>query len=80
VEFTLGNKSSNRSFPTIRNTKPHGEWNHYYLRAVAGEVRLWVNGIELNRGYNSSPAEGYLALESEGALVEFRNLRIRELP
>jgi hypothetical protein len=80
VEFTLGNKTSNRSFPTIRNTKPHGEWNHYYLRAVAGEVRLWVNGIELNRGYNSSPAEGYLALESEGALVEFRNLRIRELP
>ena len=22
------------------------EWNHYYIRAINGEVRLWVNGQE----------------------------------
>lgn len=78
--FVLGNPTSSRSFPSVRNTKPHGQWNHYHIRAVDGEVRLWVNGVELNRGYHCEPAEGYLALESEGALVEYRNLRIRELP
>ena len=78
--WTAGNPQSSRSFPTKRVTKPHGEWNHYYVRAVNGEVRLWVNGEELNGGNECKPSEGYLALESEGALVEYRNLRIRELP
>jgi len=78
--FRVGSKTSSRSFPTKRNTKPHGECNHYYVRAVNAEVRLWVNGEEINGGRQCSPSEGYLALESEGALVEYRNLRIRELP
>ena len=39
-----------------------------------------VNGEEVNGGARCTPAQGYLALEAEGAKVEFRNLRIRELP
>ena len=78
--YSVGHPKSQRSFPTQRLTLPHGEWNHYYIRAINGEVRLWVNGEEVNGGTGCSPAKGYLALESEGARVEFRNLRIRELP
>ena len=78
--YTVGNPDSARSFPTRRLTLPAGEWNHYYVRAINGEVRLWVNGAEVNGGTQCSPAEGYLALEAEGSLVEYRNLRIRELP
>jgi hypothetical protein len=78
--FTVGNPKSSRSFPTMRLTKPAGEWNHYYVRAINGEVRLWVNGREVTGGKDCAPATGYLALESEGAKVQFRNLRIRELP
>lgn len=69
-----------RSFPTKRLVKPAGEWNHYYVRAINGEVRLWVNGEEVSGGHDCQPATGYLCLESEGAPVEFRGLRIRELP
>lgn len=69
-----------RSFPTAENTKPHGNWNHYYIRAINGEVRLWVNGKEVSGGRNASPSTGYLCLESEGSPIQFRNLRIRELP
>jgi len=69
-----------RSFPTKDLSKGVGEWNHYYVRAVNGEVRLWVNGEEVSGGTDCVPATGYLALESEGSPVEFRNLRIRELP
>ena len=78
--FKVGNPKSSRSFPTMRLTKPAGEWNHYYVRAINGEVRLWVNGREVTGGHDCSPATGYLALESEGAKVQFRNLRVRELP
>lgn len=69
-----------RSFPTQETTRDTGEWNHYYIRAINGEVRLWVNGVEVSGGNQCSPATGYLALESEGSPIDFRNLRIRELP
>jgi hypothetical protein len=69
-----------RSFPSKETTKGTNEWNHYYVRAVDGEVRLWVNGEEVSGGDGISPAFGFLCLESEGAPVEFRNLRLRRLP
>jgi len=70
----------NRSFPSKNLTKGVGEWNHYYIRAINGEVRLWVNGEEVSGGTDCHPRTGYLCLESEGAPVEFRNLRVRTLP
>jgi hypothetical protein len=69
-----------RSFPRKNLSNGFGEWNHYYVRAINGEVRLWVNGEEVSGGTNCEPRTGYLCLESEGAPVEFKNLRIRELP
>jgi hypothetical protein len=79
-EWTVGNAKSTRCFPTRRLVRKAGEWNHYYIRAVNGEVRLWVNGEEVSGGTRCTPASGYLALEAEGARIEFRNLRLRELP
>lgn len=69
-----------RSFPTARHSRGTPEWNHYYIRAIDGEVRLWVNGHEVSGGSGCTPPTGFLCLESEGAPVEFRRLRIRELP
>lgn len=72
--------NGSRSFPRKNLSRGHGEWNHYYVRGINGEIRLWVNGEEVSGGANSRPATGYLCLEAEGAPIEFRNLRIRELP
>jgi hypothetical protein len=69
-----------RSFPSKNLSRGTPEWNHYYVRAINGEVRLWVNGEEVSGGTGCEPRTGFLCLESEGAPVEFRNLRIRELP
>ena len=69
-----------RSFPRKNLSKGVGQWNHYYVRAINGEIRLWVNGEEVSGGTAIDPANGYLCLESEGAPVEFRELRIREVP
>jgi len=72
--------NGSRSFPSKRLTKGVDEWNHYYIRAINGEVRLWVNGEEVSGGTNCDPAEGYLCLESEGSPIEFKNMRLRLLP
>ena len=69
-----------RSFPRKNLSKGVGQWNHYYVRAINGEIRLWVNGEEVSGGTECRPSEGFLCLESEGAPIEFRHLRIRELP
>ena len=69
-----------RSFPSENRSKGVGQWNHYYVRAINGEVRLWVNGKEVSGGTDCSPRTGFLCLESEGSPIEFRGLRIRPLP
>jgi len=69
-----------RSFPRKKLSKGINEWNHYYVRAINGEIRLWVNGEEVSGGSNCDPKSGYLCLESEGSPVEFKEIRIRELP
>ena len=68
-----------RSFPSKRLSKPSPEWNHYHISAIDGVVRLSVNGEEVSGGKECKPAHGYLVLESEGAPIEFRGLRIKEL-
>lgn len=69
-----------RAFPRKNLSRGVGEWNHYYVRCINGEVRLWVNGEEVSGGHECKPSTGFLCLESEGAPIEFKNLRIRELP
>jgi hypothetical protein len=78
--FAPTSPNGKRSFPSKRLSKGVNEWNHYYIRAINGEIRLWVNGDEVSGGTGCEPRSGFLCLESEGAPVEFRAVRIRELP
>lgn len=78
--FPPTSANGSRSFPRKNTTKGFGEWNHYYIRAINGEVRLWVNGEEVSGGNEITPRSGYLCLESEGSPIQFRNIFVRELP
>ncbi len=69
-----------RSFPRKRLSLSFNEWNHYYIRCINGEIRLWVNGEEVSGGTECEPRTGHLCLESEGAPIDFKCVRIRELP
>lgn len=75
-----GRISGKRSFPSEERSKSSPEWNHYRVVCQDGTVRLSVNGKEVTVGKDCIYRKGYLALESEGSPVEFRNLRIKELP
>jgi hypothetical protein len=48
--------------------------------AVDGVIKLSVNGKFVNGISRASVRKGYLCLESEGAEIHFRNIRILELP
>jgi hypothetical protein len=78
--FPPTSPNGSRSFPRKHLSLGFGHWNHYYMRCLNGEIRLWVNGEEVSGGSGCEPRSGYLCLESEGAPIEFRHLRIRELP
>jgi hypothetical protein len=71
--------NGSRSFPRKDLSHGAGEWNHYYVRAINGELRLWVNGEEVSGGNGAEPRTGYLCLEAEGSPVEFKNIRVREV-
>lgn len=78
--FAPAAPNGSRSFPTRETTRPAGEWNQYYIRCINGEVRLWVNGVEVSGGTECTPAKGPIAFEAEGAPVHYREMWIRELP
>jgi hypothetical protein len=69
-----------RSFPSARHGKGSPEWNHYRIECNDGTLWLWVNGHKVSGGENCTWRKGYIALESEGSPVEFKNLQIKELP
>src|SRR5438445_292463 len=75
--FAPTSPDGRRSFPSKNLSKGFGEWNHYYVRCINGEIRLWVNGEEVSGGNNIEPASGYLCLESEGAPIDFKEIRVR---
>ena len=69
-----------RSFPRESRSKGSPEWNHYRIVATNGVLRLSVNGAEVSGGIDCTWRRGFIALESEGGVVDWRNLRVRELP
>jgi len=51
-----------------------GEWNQYDIRVKGDSVSIYVNDVLQNIATGTNYTEGYIALQSEGAPVEFRNV------
>ena len=72
--------TSNRSNSLENRCFGRGIWNTYTVVAVDGVIKLSVNGKFVNGISQSSQKKGYICLESEGAEIHFRNIKIIELP
>ncbi len=59
--------------------KPHGEWNVLELVTQGNNVKQYVNGKLANEGTDPSPTAGKILLQSEGAEVFFRNIKLYPL-
>lgn len=69
-----------RSKSVENRCKGKGEWNTYDVVCVDGTIKLSVNGKFVNGIRESTQRKGYMCLESEGAEIHFRNLKVIELP
>lgn len=65
---------------THGNEKPLGEWNHYKISVDHGTVTLEVNGQVLNQATDVLETAGKICLQSEGAEIHFRDIRITPVP
>ncbi len=72
--------SGSRSMPAEFRAKKTGEWNYIRITCVDGTIQQEMNGAVVSAGFRASPKKGYLCIESEGGPVEYRNMRIHELP
>jgi hypothetical protein len=80
LKITPDNPRGERSMSTEMRCKGKGEWNVYDVVAVDGVVKMSINGKFVNGVSKATQRKGYLCLESEGAEIHFRNIKILELP
>ncbi|WP_319481046.1 DUF1080 domain-containing protein [uncultured Draconibacterium sp.] len=59
---------------TDDSEKPLGEWNNMVIECVADTIKVWVNDDLVNHGYNCTVTKGQIAVQAEGAEVEFKKI------
>jgi hypothetical protein len=76
TEPTQGNRVQNT---TDGSERPIGEWNALVVECRGSDVKVWMNGDFVNDGVECSASKGQIALQSEGAEVEFRKIVMEKL-
>ena len=61
---------------TDGSEKPLGDWNTMVIECLGDQVKVWVNGDLVNHGTDCTAKKGQIALQAEGAEVEFRKLQL----
>jgi hypothetical protein len=61
---------------TDGSENPVGEWNTMIIEVLGNAVKVWVNGDLVNHGYDATADKGQIALQAEGAEVEFRKVQL----
>lgn len=64
---------------TEDSENPVGEWNSMVIECRGNTIKVWVNGDLVNEGFNLTAEKGRIALQAEGAEVEFRKVELTHL-
>lgn len=64
---------------TDDSEKPLGEWNRMKIKCEGDRITVWVNGDLVNDGYGATAQRGQIALQAEGAEVEFKDIVLSNL-
>ena len=64
---------------TDDSEKPLGEWNILRIECLDRAIKVWVNGDQVNSGFNCTKNEGKIVVQAEGAVVEFRKIELTPL-
>ena len=79
--FAIGGAKGKYSFdaPALKKArKPVGEWNTTEVICKDGEITSKVNGAQVATG-KGDLTEGPFGLQSEGAEIHFKNIKIKEM-
>ncbi|WP_379088578.1 DUF1080 domain-containing protein [Pedobacter sp. UC225_65] len=74
-----GNKLRRIKNLTDDSEKPLGEWNTMVIECLNKTVKVWVNGVLVNEGYDCTTDKGQIALQAEGSEVEFKKLMLKPI-
>ncbi len=58
--------------------KDVGEWQTYEIRCIGKQLEVIFNGKPVNKSNALEERSGYIGLQGEGGVLEFRNLRIKD--
>lgn len=67
---------SGRAAKTMDAEKPKGEWNFVEIICDGGKITHKVNGMVVNEGSDASVTRGKILLQSEGAEIFFRDIKL----
>lgn len=58
--------------------KKMGEWQEYEIEVMGSTLTVKLNGVQITRAENLSNPRGYIGLQGESDLVEYRKIEIEE--
>lgn len=61
---------------TDGSEKPLGQWNTVRIECLQNAIKVWVNGDLVNKGFEATAARGQIAVQAEGAEVEFKKIQL----
>ena len=61
---------------TDDSEKPVGEWNAMTIECLGNSIKIWVNDVRVNSGFDCTANKGQIALQAEGSEVEFRKIKL----
>ena len=73
-----GPRSEGDSVAREKSRKPHTDWNKLEITSKAGVISAKLNGVVISQSGPYPIRKGPIGLQSEGAPVHFRNIRIKE--
>lgn len=74
-----GDKARRIKNLTDNSEKPAGEWNEMVIECRGRSIDVWVNGDHVNHGEDCTAEQGQIAIQAEGAPVEFRKFELAPL-
>ncbi|HUX57669.1 MAG TPA: DUF1080 domain-containing protein [Bacteroidales bacterium] len=74
-------EGKNRRIPNLTedSENPVGEWNTMIIECRSKEIKVWVNNVMVNYGFDCTAEKGQIAIQAEGSEVEFRKLELTPL-
>ncbi|MEE9602719.1 MAG: DUF1080 domain-containing protein [Thermoguttaceae bacterium] len=72
--------------PKVNASKPAGEWNTVEIDCRGPKIHITMNGQTLHdvdqskiEAIKNKPLSGYFSVQNHGRVIEFRNVRLKEL-